>query len=602
MPTEEWGAHLLNGELTVHLVEGRNFGLALREVGAHVASGPQTCFVRVKRRGDKGYRTESKPVAVREDATPQSFASDTDRVPFDAKMTWKGPPAFDVQRGRLEFELVREDDVVLAKAHVGLQYLVHVSPGQTHTVSFLLVPKAAGDPPIRLARESAPGVKILIYPDFPSAAPSPTHMSEARTVGLSPRGGRRSPSPRALMPSPLPHAPPAPRGERLGEAIRAILVRVPEGRAFPGGVSKCALTFRGTTLETAVSKATPKPQWSGTQTFRFVVPEGFRCQDNYLHVRVLTDPRNASPVRAEEEAEDGRLQWQTLGSVDIELGHVAERGGVDTWAGVDAEMKSRILRAGMPDPGMQSGSPRRYTPAAPFPPQSGVGALPHQAGSLQTPVGRGSVGWVRVIVEFEKTATGVLRNAEAFWSERARKGLAAPTGRLSPRLHPTMSVPQRGVPMSATPIWSQDASLLDAAQPLPTITGLSAFPSAPAPSPAEETRRLSPPRGKHMLFPHTPDGRRAEGVPGSILDTFPSGEHVVTQPPPMWGVAGPIETLHKWLFGLGLDHSEQRLVAATLAKRGIRELATVLQLTEADLERLGFERGVRRKLISGIHA
>ena len=399
---EDWNQAHVGGSLLLHLVEGRNFTSVIPQVqhlttpvdtplstpadeplepgtqrppktktpagspprgqpvktaiDPYTGAPPATAHgqyedvqVRVTRRGDRALITSPKECGR--------------RMAFDYKMEYTSPPRFDLSRGKLEIELVRTSTgEVVAKANVALVFLAHVAPGQTHTVDLLCVPRKPGAPPVKLPQETCPGVKFVIYPDFPSTSPLPSsairmmsaqassvrRKREMSTYHLTGRTydddvdadlagatdalhttrtvrhhHRDGPASQALLPrSPVAVSekgaggfPPGyqPRAPPASSVVDFVDVRVHEGSGCHVSTEaevptrcKVQVTYRGVTHETPALSG-PRPSWRGL-----------------LHGDERVRQRHGVVVRGGESAQVSAMRFDAAGAEDEK---VSGRGG-----------------------------------------------------------------------------------------------------------------------------------------------------------------------------------------------------------------------------------------------------------------------------------
>eukprot|EP01064_Diplonema_japonicum_P029002 TRINITY_DN4594_c0_g3_i1.p1 TRINITY_DN4594_c0_g3~~TRINITY_DN4594_c0_g3_i1.p1 ORF type:complete len:559 (+),score=101.80 TRINITY_DN4594_c0_g3_i1:192-1868(+) len=551
---EEWGTNLVKGELLIHVVEGRNLAVAAGKTSSGKGSvgGDEAArlALRVRRKGDKCCETEWKVIGRKER-----------RTQYDAKMIFEAPPVFDLIKGKLEFELVTETEVVLAKAHVALSCLVHVAPGQTHTVDLLIVPAVPSLPPEKLPREISPGVKIVIYPDFPSSNPNP---SPARSRHSSSGGAVSShvPSPRrSLRGSPLRQSGITRFKTDEEKPIRAVEVTVVEASGLPEAVSsKVQITYQGETKETSLWKG-KNPTWN--ELLSLTVPPGMALSgldDTYLHTRLCT---TNGPI----------------GSVDVEVGHLLQRGGLDMWVACDKEMRSRL-------------TPRSKSDGT----------------SVQTAVSKASSSWVRLKIGFGRAdaefapmvpdSGGPVQHALPVEAPPSAPASSVPQievkeARSHRKIPPPPDLNQsnqsrniRHLPASTSPmssVWRSDRKA-DTVALLPLDL-----------TPVVEVE----PVRQHVAVHPQPVAPSAGAAlqPTTTTPTYiPRNARDISPPRPMWGVAHPSSVVRSWLEGIGIIGREQREVIDYLTKHNVTDLASLLTLTETDLSSFGIPLGLRRRM------
>ena len=245
----EWGQGKVSGELTIHVIEGRYLNQAFREFGD---DKNDKMVLRITRKDDKSCVTGERDVSSLRAVTP-----------FDARLTFSSPPLFDVKRGRMEFEIInKRTNMAVARAHVSLTHLIHVSPGQAYTVDLLLVPRDAKPP--KRSSSCPPGLKIVLYPDFPSSSPERSESASQRLSSISPKK-RRPP--------------------------RAIRCTVIQARGLPDKfISKVELAYRGQHTGTKLCSGN-NPKWNEKFTFdtlaKSAIYEDNTLKGSYIHCRVV---------------------------------------------------------------------------------------------------------------------------------------------------------------------------------------------------------------------------------------------------------------------------------------------------------------------------
>eukprot|EP00659_Diplonema_papillatum_P018422 gene18422-28423_t len=679
-----WMQSVLSGELLLHVVEGRNFGVAAT-TRFGTAKAQRTMALRVTRRGDKACVTTPKLVDVAER-----------RVPFNAKLLFSSPPDFNLEKERLEFELLDKsegphDEVTLARAHVAISSLIHVPSGQTHTIELLVLPATvllsrhsstvSLPPPLRLPKDASPGIKFVIYPNFPTAGPVPSPRRQSipppTSPGkLSPR--KRPPGPPQAAPA-VPnnssdstqythtahnntrvnhnnvttsssggggvHAglrtPPASGREAVPEIsvaqppesggggggggaarakkqrrhrssekrarqptspasdpssrLRTLHVAVLEGSALGSddAVSKVVAVVKGSFRETKPWTGR-KPAWD--ERFAFELPPGKRGDEHlantYLHLRLCT----LGP--------GGPESWVVDGSVDVELGHLAERaahgareaagsrrgksqgrvdakasrwqGGVraasagrgrgdavfERWLALDASRKSRLVSSGEARP------------------------------SVQTAVSDDSMHWIKVRIWF--SAAGAASPGRwlpaKFFSSPHREPSPAPR---APVLRNNLC---------EAPFFSFGASVWDEAPPPHTAAPWPEYPAGPAHA-AERGYpvRLSPPRPVPQRQPVAraavaDRGRAApvadRGHAAPVADRGHAHSRLLSQ--------SPHQVIATWLNGVGLSEAEVHTVVTAFARSKVYELAQVLALTDDELAHMDLALGTRKKISAAL--
>ena len=246
---------------------------------------------------------------------------------------------------------------------------------------------------------------------------------------------------------------------------------------------------------------------------------------------------------------------EIVGSVDIEVGYIEQtnRPNIEMWLALDSAMKSRVLS------GDGGGAP------------------------VQTAVAENSVGWIKILIEIERGVSFIADDDDERSVRRSSPGRER--RRIPPPPLLDRQITSTAIPPPARVIRNDPYSsgVSDVWVPKEKIL--------PPPPPV-----VNPPA---VIVSASP--RRSDvSVMSSVVTPLQARKVSPPRLPPTWGVSQPGKVIRDWLSGLGLDLITHEETVQRLHCYGVKDLASILSLTEHDMAAMQLPIGVRRKILNAV--